>query len=116
MRKNIQTFEHFDAITEHFFNHICIFLETWTPDINVSLNNLMNSLFLFFTQAELKSTKTLALVYGAFVICWLPSVIINAILFFDSNRSVFRDLQVLFYFSALGVYKEADFILIFGKG
>ena len=34
---------------------------------------------------EMKTTKTVAMVYCAFIICWLPSCIINVIIFFDQN-------------------------------
>ena len=43
-------------------------------------------------KKEIKSAKTLAMVYGAFVICWLPSSIISIILFFDTDE-LFRTFQ-----------------------
>lgn len=53
-------------------------------------------------RREIKTTKSIAIVYATFVICWLPSCIINVILFFDEN--------VLFN---VRLHSETEFLFIY---
>lgn len=55
-------------------------------------------------RREIKTTKSIAIVYATFVICWLPSCIINVILFFDEkllfNVRLHSETEFLFIYYA----------------
>ncbi|XP_012558151.2 alpha-2B adrenergic receptor [Hydra vulgaris] len=54
--------------------------QKWVP--RVQQENLTKKRGRIF---EMKTTKTVAMVYLAFIICWGPSCVINIIIFFDQN-------------------------------
>lgn len=62
-----------------------------------------------FKRRELKATKSVAIVYFTFLICWLPGAIVAIIANFDTEKKIFTQLYIknkgAFLFIYLGLTK-----------